>query len=377
MIMKNSTENKSRRRMLFGIILIIALVAISGFILSKAFGGAADNTEIISDKKAITVQTKKILPETVNQYVSVYAIAESSSGAKVSSKMTGNVASVYFKEGDRVNAGQAIIRLERDRTLLTAHRNAQVNLDNTRAAMKKDKKAAKVAVETSSGDAKKQAKAGLSSVKKKAELQIAIAQGQLDSVQAQLSNTVITAPISGIINQTYAEVGEMVMAGSPVADIVNTKNIEIELALTEFDIGKISVGQKAEINLAAYPDERFTGEVCYVGFAADSISKKFPVKIQLENADRKIRSGMIVQASIITAEQEDVLVVPQTAVFTENGVEKIYLVDDDSRIRTITVKTEPLDDNKLKIVEGSVENEEVVINGNYELGIGEEVTIKN
>ncbi len=375
--MKNLIKNKSRQKILLGTAFVIVLVSVSGFALSKTFSNTADNAEAVSDKKVITVQTKEILPKTVSRHISVSAIVKPSSEAKVSSKMTGNVAGIYFKEGDQVNAGQTIIRLERDRTLLTAYHNAQVNLDNTRAAMKKDKKVAKVMVETSSGDAKKQAKAGLSSVKKKAELQIAIAQGQLDSAQAQLGNTVIKAPISGAINKTYAEVGEMVMAGSPVVNIINAESIEVELALTEFDIGKISIKQEAEINLAAYPDEKFIGKVYYVGSASDPINKKFPVKIKLENEDGKIKPGMIAKVNIITARQENVLVIPKTAVFMDGNVEKVYLIDDDSKIKIITVKTESLDDNKLNVVEGLVENDEVVINGNYELEKGEEVMVRN
>ena len=163
---------------------------------------------------------------------------------------------------------------------------------------------------------------------------------------------------------------------TPIAVISNSQKIKIEAALTEFDIGKISVGQEAEINLAAYPGEKFTGEVYYVGSVADSISKKFPVKIQLANKDGKIKAGMIADIKIITAKQENVLTVPEAAVFIENGVEKIYVVGNDSRIKIVAVKTESLG-GKLKVTEGLVENDEVVINGNYKLENGEKVTVKN
>lgn len=329
-----------------------------------------------SDKNTISVQTKRMLSETLNQYISVSAVTKPSREAKVNSKMTGNIASVYFEEGAWVNAGQTIIQLEKDRTLLVAYDNAQANLDNTLAAMKKDKEAAKVAVETSSGDNKKQAEANYSSVKKKAELQISMAQGQLDSIQAQLDNTAIVAPISGVMDQIYAKKGEMVMASSPVATIVNTEIIEIEVALTEFDISKTFVGQEAEINLAAYPNKKFTGEIYYVSSVADSKNKKFPVKLRLKNPDGKIKSGMIAQVDIIIDRQENILVVPKTAVFLDDNVEKVYLIDSDSRIKIVTVKTELLD-NKLKVIEGLVENDEVVVDGNYELEEGEKVMIKN
>ncbi|HHE76401.1 MAG TPA: efflux RND transporter periplasmic adaptor subunit [Candidatus Parcubacteria bacterium] len=227
--------------------------------------------------------------------------------------------------------------------------------------------------------AKKQlesAEANLASIKKRAKLQIAAAQGQLDSVQAQLDNTTITAPISGIVSRKYIETGEMAIAGSPAVEIVNTSGIKIELSLTEFDIGKIFIGQEAEIKLAAYPDEKFIGKVYYVGSVADPASKKFPVKIQLENGDGRIKAGMVADVKIITNRQKNVLVIPKSAVFKEEGVEKVYVAEN-SKVKIKTVKTEVVDENRLKVAEGLSAGEEIIINGNYNLKEGDLVIIKN
>ena len=228
-------------------------------------------------------------------------------------------------------------------------------------------------------NAKKQleaAEANLISVKKRAQLQIAAAQGQLDSIKAQLDNTLIKAPISGIVSQKYIEVGEMAIAGNPVVEIVNPKSIEIKVSLTEFDIGKVFIGQEVEVVLASYPNEKFIGKVYYVGPVADPISKKFPVKIQLENFNGKIKAGMVAEVKIITKKQKSVLIIPKSAVFKEKGIEKIYVVKN-SRVKIRNVKTEAIDENRLKVIEGLSEGEEIIINGNYNLKEGDLVTIKN
>jgi len=218
------------------------------------------------------------------------------------------------------------------------------------------------------------AEANLASIKEGAALQIDLAQGQLDSVQAQISNTIITAPIAGTINQKYVEVGEMAMAGSPIANIVNTQGIEIELSLTEFDIGKVFIGQEAKVSLSAYSDEEFIGQVYYVSSVADSMSKKFPIKIQLDNKDGRIKAGMVADVKIITAKQENVLTIPKSAVFVEDGVEKVYAVEN-SMIKIKNIKTESANDNELKVIEGLIEGDEIVIEGNYELKEGDKVNI--
>jgi len=227
--------------------------------------------------------------------------------------------------------------------------------------------------------AKKQlesAQANLASIKERAKLQIAAAQGQLDSIQAQLDNTTIAAPISGVVSRKYIEVGEMAMAGSPVAELVDTSSIKIELSLTEFDVGKIFVGQEAEVRLRAYPNEKFVGKVYYVSSVADPVSKKFPVKIRLENSDGKIKAGMVADVKIITDKQKDVLIIPKSAVFKEEGVEKVYVAEN-SKVKIKTVKTEAIDQDRLKVVEGLSAGEEIIVNGNYNLKEGELVTVKN
>jgi len=239
------------------------------------------------------------------------------------------------------------------------------------------------------------AKKNLESIKAKAEIQInsvkaqlEAAKGQLDVVSAQLGDTTIIAPVSGTIDKIYTEVGEMAIAGQPIVNLVNTNSIEIEVFLTEFDIGKVSVGQKAKVNLPAYPNEEFIGRVYYVSSVADPISKKFSVKIQLDNENGRIKAGMVSQVQIITQEEKNIIAVPKKAVFVENGKEKIYLVNKSfpcsmdnlkrcAQVEIRTIKTEPLDENELKVIEGLSEGEEIIINGNYDLKEGEVVMIKN
>ena len=228
------------------------------------------------------------------------------------------------------------------------------------------------------------AEAGLENVKEKSKLQIAqtegqvkTAEGQVNSIQAQLNDTVITAPVSGTLNQKYIEVGEMAIAGKPIVSIVNTKDLKIEIALTEFDATKVFVGQEVKIKIAAYPNEEFTGKVYYASLVADQVSKKFPVKIQLENKDGKIKAGMMTDVEIITHQEDSVLVIPKSAVFEDDdGLEKVYLIDDDLRIKITPVKTEAVGRDKLKVVKGLVEGNEVVVGESYELEEGEVVEVE-
>ena len=370
--MKNLFKNK----LVEAISLLAIIIAGGGWVFFNVLSNGSDNTQSVSEKETITVQTKKILPETVNQYISVSAIAEPFEKVEVFPEMNGKVFTFYCSEGDYVNKGQALAKLETDQSLLTNFENAGTNLEIAKESQENTEKLQKQLRRDAEGTSsekstKKSARLAIDAV----EGQVKVARGQVNYIQSQLDKYLIKAPTGGFISRINLDKGDLAATTAPIAVISNSQEIKIEAALTEFDIGKISVGQEVEINLAAYLGEKIMGEVYYVGSAADSISKKFPVKIQLANKDGKIKAGMIADIKIITAKQEDVLVIPKAAIFIENGVEKIYVVGSDSRIKIVTVKTESLD-GKLKVIEGIVENDEVVINGNYELDNGEKVMIK-
>jgi len=85
---------------------------------------------------------------------------------------------------------------------------------------------------------------------------------------------------------------------------------------------------------------------------------------------------MVEEIKIITKKEKNVLVIPKSAVFKEGEIEKVYVVED-SRVKIRNVKTEVVDENRLKVLEGLSEGEEIIINGNYDLKEGELVIIKN
>ena len=285
-----------------------------------------------------------------------------------------NIAISTLQASQQAIVGAKLLDTSSSDGVITAYDSAKKNLERAEQGLMLAKTQAKTQVDA----AEKQLesiKANLLSAKKRAALQVSSAQGQINSVGAQLGNTRITAPISGVLNQTLIETGEMAIAGKPIASIVNVKSIKIELAVTEFDIGRISNEQEVKISLSAYPEEEFLGSIYYVGLVADQISKKFPIKVQISNDDKKIKAGMVAQVKILSEEQKDVLAIPKTAIFTEGNLEKVYVVDENQRIKILLVKTESINEEMAIIKDGLFENDIVVINGNYELKEGDMVDI--
>ncbi len=180
----------------------------------------------------------------------------------------------------------------------SGYQQAQTNLESARQALALAKTQAKAKIDAAAKQLEA-AQTNLASVKKRAKQQIDAARGQVDSVLAQLSNTKITAPVSGLVSKIYLDTGEMAVAGQPLVTIVNTNGFKIEVALSDVDITKVKVGQEAEIILSAAPEEKISGRVYYVASVADPVSRKFPVKIQIDNKSKIIKAGLIARVKII------------------------------------------------------------------------------
>lgn len=154
--------------------------------------------------------------------------------------------------------------------------------------------------------------------------QAAVAQARADVtvVNADLSKTVIRAPISGVITVQDAEVGEIISANKTVVTIISGSSFEIEANVPEADIALIEVGDTAKVSLDAYGDDTpFVARVAKIDPAETVIEgvSTYGVTLVFEGDDSRIKSGMTADVLIQTDSRTGVLAVPARAIMTENG----------------------------------------------------------
>lgn len=142
----------------------------------------------------------------------------------------------------------------------------------------------------------------------------------LSDLKSDLTDYTITAPFAGIMAKVDVEKGDSASSGTALGTIITKQQIA-EISLNEIDIAKTKVGQKATITLDAVGDLIVTGkveEVDLIGTASQGVVT-YKVKIALDTLDDRIKSGMSLSASIITDMKSDAVLVPNTAIKTENG----------------------------------------------------------
>jgi len=192
-------------------------------------------------------------------------------------------------------------------------------------------------------------------------------------------NYEVKAPFDGFITEKMKNVGEVYLpmsftpTGPAILRLVNIDYLKVRLRVSDKDISKIKMGQKAIIAVESYPDREFMGRVSFVSPEADPMSGTFTVEIEIDNKDHKLKPNQFVNVSIIVEEQKDALVISKKALIKKSIV---FVVNNNIAEKRI-VKTGIESEDGIQVISGVSEGEMVVISGNVGLKDGTKVIIKN
>lgn len=280
--------------------------------------------------------------------------------ASVSSKLAGRLAYLGVEEGDRVEAGQVLARLE-SAEYEAAVRQAEAEVLTAEAALadaeaaviqarrERDRGRAlfeeRLIAEQALQDAETAADR-FEAQRRAAESRLAAARALLAGARANLENTRIRAPFSGTVLRKDAEVGEVVapaVAGGgltrgAVVTMADLTTLEVEVDVNEAYIGEVRQGRPAAVTLDAYPGERFPAHVRQVVPTADRQKATVLVRVALDTADARILPEMGAQVVFLDESPEDgsgevtprarQVTVPAAAVRNEAGVDVVFIVQD-------------------------------------------------
>ena len=159
-----------------------------------------------------------------------------------------------------------------------------------------------------------------------APLAVQSAQLALQEAQTTYNNYTITAPFSGVIGGVTLQPGDNASPSTPIGTIV-TKQYQSTIVLNEINVAKVSVGDPVNITFNALPNVTATGTVTNVDVVGTVSSGvvSYNVIVSFNNDNPAIKAGMSINANIVTAEADNVLVVPNSAVKTVNGISYVQI----------------------------------------------------
>jgi RND family efflux transporter MFP subunit len=247
--------------------------------------------------------------------------------ASVKARVGGEVREVLVREGEPVRAGQVVVRID------AAEYEARVaqargNLNNARAQLEiaaktRDNNLALV----ERGFISKNALDNSTSQFAGAKASVDAAQGALDLVQKSLNDTVIRAPIAGLVSARLVQPGEKVAPDSKLIDIVNLQKMELEAGVPAADVARVAIGQPVELGVEGLP-ERFEGRVARINPATQPGSRSVPVYIRVANPQNLLRAGMFAEARLTLASKAGVLALPQSALRKDGSGTYVFVIAD-------------------------------------------------
>ncbi len=270
----------------------------------------------------------------MQHYVSTDDAYVDANSVAISTKMLGRIISLGTDEGDTVRAGQMLVKLD-DSDLRAQEASAKAGLELAQQSLP----LAIVAVNRAQDDfnrSEAQYKSGVVTKEQYDHAQktleaaraqynidlskISAAKAQLGVVESQLANTVIAAPMNGVVAKRWALAGDVVQPGQPIFTIYDLKNIWIAANLEETKLGHIHLNDPVEIDIDAYPGMKFFGKVFEIGNYTASefslippnnasgnftkVTQRVPVKISItdppttDGREPVLRPGMSVEVSV-------------------------------------------------------------------------------
>lgn len=161
--------------------------------------------------------------------------------------------------------------------------------------------------------------------------QVEQAQASVDSVAAKIQSAQIIAPISGIVTQFDAKVGQLASPSTPLVSIMSDAGYEVDAGVSETDVGKIIVGNKVTMTLDAFSNETFAGSVFYIAPSETNVQGvvSYQVKILFDTPDPRLKSGLTANIDIQTKNKDDVLILPQYAILQNDQGTFVQTLDND------------------------------------------------
>ncbi len=247
--------------------------------------------------------------------------------ATVKARVAGEVRDVLVREGEAVRAGQVVARMD------TAEYDARVaqargNLNSAKAqqeiaAKARDNNAALV----EKGFISRNAFDNAASQYAGAKAGVDAAQGALDLALKQLNDTVLRAPISGLVAARNVQPGERVSTDYKLLEIVNLQKLELEAAVPASEIARVAIGQAVSLQLEGLP-QSIEGKVVRINPQAQAGSRSVPVYVQVTNPGNQLRAGMFAEGRLVLSSKPGALALPQSAIRRDASGAWVYTIED-------------------------------------------------
>jgi RND family efflux transporter MFP subunit len=316
--------------------------------------------------KAIGITIKTMNGENFSHYIHVTGKVDAVDYAVISPETGGQIKTIHVKEGQWVRKGQVLVSLNTDVTV-NSIREVKTNLELANKLYEKQKKLWEQNI--GSEIEYLQAKTNKES-----------AEARLNTLQAQLDMSRLSAPFDGYVDRIFAKEGELAMAGaSRILEIVNLDKIEIKADIPETYVGAIKKGEKVNITFEALPNDTIEASISWISKVIDKQNRTFQIKLMLTNKNEKIKPNMVSTIKINDFNANSAFVIPSIILKQDIKGFYIYKVDTlnkDSIATKIYIAPGLSYKDETMVETGIKQGDKIIIDGHSIVSTGAKVKVK-
>jgi len=331
----------TRRRVIVALVLLLVVGGIAGSVAMRVAKKAQEGRD--AEKGApVTLEfapadLTSVEARPLDRFLPVSGTMQPVRQATVKAKVSGDVRQITVRDGDTVQAGQVLVRVD------TADLDARLI---ERQGQLESAKAQLALAEKTLATNQKLLKQNFISQNAfdSSESSLNVTKGSVMSAEAQvrlaqnaLKDAVITAPLSGIVAKRHVQPGEKVAFDTPLVTVVDLREIELQAMVPAVDIPELKPGMTADLTVDGFGDRRFTGRIERINPATEAGTRAILVFVGIPNPNNELRGGMFATGRIALAASAPVLSLPAGAVRNEAGQTFVWAIEDGKLVKRMIV----------------------------------------
>lgn len=326
------------------------------------FAGAGQAAPAPASARPTVVEVDTVRTGRITETREAVGTVRAFESVTVTVKGTGIVQEISFQEGQKVRAGDVLLRLDSDERRADIE---QARAETRRAAAQRDE--LRVRLERAmtlrrSGAGTEAQVEDLSAQVKTLESAIASAEARRKAAEARLEDLFVRAPFDGRLGMRAVSLGAYVAPGTRITTLDDLSRVRLDFAVPENLLAQLRPGQPVRAVSAAFAQRTFDGKVSMIDPRVDPVTRSVRLTAEFPNPDEALKPGMFLSVVLEVTVKEDAVVVPEEAIVGEGLRHLLYVVKDNTIERRV-VRIGQRQGGRIEIADGVKPGETIVVRG--------------
>lgn len=292
----------------------------------------------------------------VTEALSLVGTIAANETVEIKAETEGIVLEILFEEGKAVEKGQLLIRLD-DTKLAASVAEAESNFRLSTANFERAKQLFRdTLISKQEYD--------------QAAATFELNHATLELKKRQFKDTQVHAPFAGLTGARNVSPGQVITKDTVLTTLVDLDPVKVEVSVPERYLKQLKVGQALEFSVAAFPGQRFKGEVYFISPQINENLRTALVKAQIPNEDHKLLGGMFASLDLTLQVRDSAIVIPEPAIISNGDKFSVFVVDAEGKAQLRPIQVGIRLAGRAEVMKGLNVGELVVVEGVQKIGPG-------